>query len=182
MSFNFCNEKWITGISFVGKEPLLWLTEFNMKTYFILFLIFIFSKSSFGQNLQNEQRVKNVVMAFQDDFNEGGFKNAKNYTTADWVHINPGGGITKGREAVLKEIRTVHQTFLKGVSITTESIDIRFLTPTVAIALVVHKISDYELPQGIKHKNERQMKTYIIVKRQNKWLLTLDQNTVVAGH
>ena len=153
-----------------------------MKTYFILFLTIIFSTSGFGQNSQNEQLVKNVVLAFQDDFNEGGFKNATLYTTADWVHINPGGGITKGREEVLKEVRAVHQTFLKGVLLTTESIAIRFLTPTVAIADVIHKSSEYELPQGVKHQNERQRKTYIIVKRKNKWLLTLDQNTVIAGH
>ena len=153
-----------------------------MKTCFILFFTFIFSNASFGQNSQDEQLVKKVVLAFQDDFNEGGFKNVKFYTTADWEHINPGGGITKGREEVLKEVRAVHQTFLKGVSLTIESITIRFLTPTVAIADVVHKSSEYELPQGVKHQNERQMKTYVIVKRKNIWLLTLDQNTIIAGH
>ena len=153
-----------------------------MKNYIILFFILIFSNISIGQNSRDEKLLKIVVLAFQDDFNEGTFKNAEFYTTKDWEHINPGGGITKGREAVLKEVRAVHQTFLKGVSLTIESIAIRFVTPTVAIANVVHKSSDYELPQGIKHQNERQQKTYIIVKRQNKWLLTLDQNTVIAEH
>ena len=153
-----------------------------MKNYIILFFTLSFPNISIGQNSRNEKLVKIVVLAFQDDFNEGAFKNAEFYTTKDWEHINPGGGITKGREAVLKEVRAVHQTFLKGVSLTIESIAIRFLTPTVAIADVIHKSSDYELPQGIKHQNERQQKTYIIVKRQNKWLLTLDQNTVIAGH
>lgn len=153
-----------------------------MKCYLILFLILSFSNPSIAQNSRNEQSVKNVVLAFQNDFNEGGFKKAKFYTTKDWKHINPGGGITKGREAVLKEVRTVHQTFLKGVSLKIESITIRFLTSNVAIADVIHKSSDYELPQGVKHQNERQMKTYVIVKRKNIWLLTLDQNTIIAGH
>jgi uncharacterized protein (TIGR02246 family) len=153
-----------------------------MKCYLILFLILSFSNPSIAQNSRNEQSVKNVVLAFQNDFNEGGFKKAKFYTTKDWEHINPGGGITKGREAVLKEVRTVHQTFLKGVSLKIESITIRFLTSNVAIADVIHKSSDYELPQGVKHQNERQMKTYVIVKRKNIWLLTLDQNTIIAGH
>ena len=36
------------------------------------------------------------------------------YTTIDWVHINPGGGITRGREDVLREVRAIHQTMLKG--------------------------------------------------------------------
>ena len=152
-----------------------------MKTYFILFLMLGVSNASTAQNLQNEQLVKDVVLAFQDDFNEGGFKNTEFYTTKDWEHINPGGGITKGREAVLKEVRAVHQTFLKGVSLTIESIRIRFLTPTVAIADAVHKSSDYELPQGVKHQNERQRKSYIIVKIEDKWLLTLDHNTIIAG-
>lgn len=152
-----------------------------MKRYLILFIILGFSKPSIGQNSHNEQLIKSVVLAFQDDFNEGGFKNAEFYTTKEWIHINPGGGITKGRNAVLKEVRTVHQTFLKGVSLIIESITIRFLTSNVAIANVVHKSSDYELPQGIIHQNERQRKTYILVKKQNKWFLTLDQNTVIAG-
>ena len=153
-----------------------------MKSYLILFLILSFSNASIAQSSHNEQLVRNVVLAFQDDFNEGGFKNTEFYTTKDWEHINPGGGITKGREAVLKEIRAVHQTFLKGVSLTIESITIRFLTAAVAIADVVHKSSDYELPQGVKHQNERQRKTYVVVKMENKWLLTLDQNTVIARH
>jgi uncharacterized protein (TIGR02246 family) len=153
-----------------------------MKCYLILFLILSFSNPSIAQNSRNEQSVKNVVLAFQNDFNEGGFKKAKFYTTKDWEHINPGGGITKGREAVLKEVRTVHQTFLKGISLKIESITIRFLTSNVAIADVIHKSSDYELPQGVKHQNERQMKTYVIVKRKNIWLLTLDQNTIITGH
>lgn len=151
-----------------------------MKSYVILFLMLVFLNPSIGQNSRNEQLVKNVVLAFQDDFNEGGFKKAEFYTTKDWEHINPGGGITKGRESVLKEVRAVHQTFLKGVSLTIESIAIRFLTPTVAIADVVHKSSYYELLEGIKHQNERQRKTYVVVKKKNKWLLTLDQNTVIV--
>ena len=153
-----------------------------MNCYLILFLIINFTNASVAQNSKNEQLVKNVVLAFQDDFNDGGFKNIEFYTTKDWEHINPGGGITKGREAVLREIRAVHQTFLNGVTLTIESITIRFLTRTVAIADVVHKCSDYELPQGIKHQNERQRKTYLVVKKENKWLLTLDQNTIISGH
>jgi uncharacterized protein (TIGR02246 family) len=151
-----------------------------MKTNCILFLIIMISSTSFGQSTRNEQFVKKAVLAFQADFNEGSFKNAQLYATSDWEHINPGGGITKGREEVLMEVRAVHKTFLKGVSMTIENITIRFLTPSIAIANVVHKMSDYELPKGQKHQNELQMKTYIIVNQQNKWLISLDHNTIIA--
>jgi limonene-1,2-epoxide hydrolase len=45
-----------------------------------------------------KQLVREVVKAFVTDYNNGGFKNAPSYTTDDWVHINPGGGVTRGRD------------------------------------------------------------------------------------
>ena len=151
-----------------------------MKLYLLVFSAIFLSHTSFGQNSQEEQLVKNVVLAYQDDYNTGGFKNAGSYAAKDWEHINPIGGITRGRDEVLKELQPLVQTLLPGVTLSLESITIRFLNPSVAIANVVHKSSDYEFPTGVKHHNELHMKTYIIVKRQNKWLLTLDQNTIIV--
>lgn len=154
----------------------------NKIALFIISLTLFFSNRSFSQSSKDEQLVKNVVLAYQDDYNDGGFKNVESYTTIDWEHINPIGGITKGRDEVMKELRPLCQTILKGVSLTVESVTVRFLSPTVAIANVVHKCSDYEFPPGVKHQNERHMKTYTMVKKQSKWLLTLDQNTIIVAH
>lgn len=137
------------------------------------------SFASIGQTAQDKELVRKVVVAFQGDFNKGDFKNAAAYTTPDWEHINPGGGITKGREEVLKEVRGVHQTFLKGVSMRIDSISIRFITSEVALVDVIHQLSSYELPKGVKHENEQQLKTYVVVKQKNKWMLTHDQNTII---
>jgi uncharacterized protein (TIGR02246 family) len=120
-----------------------------------------------------------VIYAFQEDFNEGSFKKAEDYTTPDWVHINPGGGIDMGRDSVLKVVRAVHQTFLKNVSMRIESLDIHFLTTDVAIAYVIHNVDDFTTPDGVLHDNERHMKSYIVVKQKGKWLLYQDQNTVI---
>lgn len=152
-----------------------------MKPFLFLLLTSFISIISIGQSSKDEESVKKVINAFQDDFNDGTFKNAESYTTSDWEHLNPGGGITKGRNEVLKEVIGVHQTFLKGVSMTIQSMNIRFITSDVAIADVIHKISDFEFPAGVKHKNELNLKTYIVVKQEGKWLLTHDQNTTVAG-
>ena len=129
----------------------------------------------------DEQLVREVVKAFVADYNNGDFKNAPTYTTADWVHINPGGGITRGRDKVLKEVRAIHKTMLKGVSITIESMTVHFVTPDVAFD-AVHTSDSYVTPEdGVKHGNERQIKTYLIVKRNGKWLLALDQNTIISN-
>jgi uncharacterized protein (TIGR02246 family) len=151
-----------------------------MRLLTILTTATFLSLTTYGQSSNDKESVKKVILAFQDDFNAG-FKSAATYSTNDWIHINPGGGIKKGRDSVLSEVVGVHQTFLKGVTMTMESIDIRFISPGVAIAVAIHKVDTFTLPDGTKHENEKNIKTYVVVKRNGKWLLELDQNTVVMG-
>ena len=130
----------------------------------------------------DELLVREVVKSFVTDYNNGDFKNAPSYTTDDWVHINPGGGITRGRDEVLKEVRAIHKTILKGVSITIDSMTVRFVTYDVALVNAIHTSDSYVTPEGgLKHENERQMKTYLVVKHNGKWLLALDQNTIISN-
>ena len=152
-----------------------------MKTFFLLAAINLISFVGKGQNSRDREDVNKVIAAFQADFNDGEFKNAEQYSTADWEHINPGGGIDKGRDSVLKTVRAMHQTFLKGVTMRIESMEIRFLTRDVAIADVIHQVDTYITPDGMKHEDERHIKTYVIVKKKQKWLLAHDHNTVIQG-
>lgn len=152
-----------------------------MKAFFLLTTICLSSFLSNGQSPQDKEAVKKVVIAFQDDFNEGSFKNAKAYSTFDWRHINPGGGIDKGRDSVLQTVRAVHQTFLKGVTMRIESIDIRFLNTDVAIADVIHQVDNYTTPDGITHENNRHIKTYVVVKKRGSWLLAQDHATAIQS-
>src|SRR5437868_15269900 len=72
--------------------------------------------AAFSQQQSNEDQVRSTVRSFYADFNSHGWAHAVNYTTEDWIHINPLGGWTRGRDAVLKELEQVHSTFLNGVS------------------------------------------------------------------
>jgi uncharacterized protein (TIGR02246 family) len=153
-----------------------------MKVFPLICLVSLLSIASNGQSSQDEQLARNVVKSFVNDYNNGDFKNASLYTTIDWVHINPGGGITRGREDVLREVRAIHQTMLKGVKITIDTMTIRFVTADVAIINAVHTSDTYITPEdGIKHEKEKQMKTYVVVRQKGKWLLTLDQNTIISN-
>ena len=152
-----------------------------MKALFTVIIISFLSFVGKGQSSQDKEAIKKVVIAFQDDFNEGTFKNAEAYSTSDWRHINPGGGIDKGRDSVLITVRAVHKTFLKGVTMQIESMDIRFLTADAAIADVIHKVDTYTTPDGVRHENERHIKTYVVVKKKGRWLLAQDHNAVIQG-
>jgi uncharacterized protein (TIGR02246 family) len=152
-----------------------------MKDPTLIIILSLLSFTCKGQDSKERELVNNVIIEFQDDFNEGSFKNAGTYSTTDWEHINPNGGISKGRDNVLREVRAVHQSFLKGVKMKIETIEIRFLTPTVAVADVIHVMDDYFTPDDKIHTNERQIKTYIVIKQEGKWLLTHDHNTIVSN-
>jgi uncharacterized protein (TIGR02246 family) len=152
-----------------------------MRAFTFIALFVFVSKFAIAQTERDREAVKQVIIAFQDDFNDGPFLNAQHYSTDYWVHINPVGGITRSREEVLHEVREVHKSFLKGVTMIIEKIDIRFVAPTVAVAEVLHKLSPFEFPQGIMNEDQRNIKIYVVVKNKGRWLMTHDQNTIVQG-
>lgn len=127
-----------------------------------------------------ETQVRHAVQAFYAAFNSHHFDHVSDFTTDDWNHINPLGGRTRGREAVLKELREVHATFLKHVTDSIKRMDVRFATPDVAIATVVSRVSAFTTPDGVKHDNEEQVRTFVVVRRGGRWLIMQDHNTIVT--
>jgi uncharacterized protein (TIGR02246 family) len=126
-----------------------------------------------------EKLVRASVQAFYDAFSSSDFSRATEFTTEDWNHINPGGGWGRGRDTVLKGINQAHATFLKGVTDTPDEISIRFATADVAVATVTSRISTYTSPDGVRHENERQIRTFVVVKRDGGWRIMQDHNTAI---
>ena len=124
-----------------------------------------------------ETRVRRAVQSFYDAFNSHDFSSIPEFTTEDWTHINPLGGWTRGREAVLNELQQVHSTFLKGVTDTPEEIEVRFATMDAAIVTVPSKMSPHTTPDGVRRENQKQIRTFLLVKRDNRWFIMQDQNT-----
>jgi uncharacterized protein (TIGR02246 family) len=136
--------------------------------------------SAVAQTPGNEKQVRQAVESFYAAFNTHGFERASEFTTEDWNHINPFGGWNRGRQAVLKELKEVHSTFLKGVSESIEDMSVRFATPDVAVVTVTSGISTYTTPDGVKHENERHIRTFVVLKRSGRWLIMQDQNTIIG--
>jgi len=128
--------------------------------------------------INQETRVLQAVQSFYAAFNTHDFSHIPEFTTEDWTHINPLGGWTRGRQAVLSELQEVHATFLKGVSDTPEEMEVRFATKNTAIVTVPSTMSPYTTPDGVRHENQKQIRTFILVKRLNRWLIMQDQNTI----
>jgi uncharacterized protein (TIGR02246 family) len=125
-----------------------------------------------------EAAVRTAILAFYKAFNDG-FAGPADYATEDWNHINPYGGRDRDREATLKTVREVHQTFLKGTTDTIENMDIRFASQDVAVGTVTSLMSPFTSPDIVKHGAERHIRTFVVVKRRGRWLIMQDHNTTV---
>jgi len=130
-----------------------------------------------AQTATPEAQVRKAVQSFYEAFNSHDFGRVPEFTTEDWTHINPLGGWTRGRDAVMTELRAVHSSFLKGVTDTIDDMEIRFATTDVAIVTVPSKTSPYTSPDGVRREKQRQIRTFVLVKRQGRWLIMQDQNT-----
>jgi hypothetical protein len=102
-----------------------------MVTKLIAFGLLGFALGATGQarNQGAEAAARKPVEAFYSAFDQG-FTGPADFAAEDWAHINPNGGWTRGRENVLKEVRDVHSTFLKGVTDTIEQIEVRLASKT----------------------------------------------------
>ncbi|HET9192245.1 MAG TPA: SgcJ/EcaC family oxidoreductase [Vicinamibacterales bacterium] len=127
---------------------------------------------------QAEVEVRKSVQAFYDAYNAHEFDKLAEFTTEDWTHIAPGGIVRRGRPDVLAALKQVHSTFLKGVTDTPEEIAVRFATADVAVVTVRSRTTTFTTPDGVTHENEGRVRTFVIVKRDNRWLIMQDQNTV----
>ena len=143
-------------------------------------LVLILASSGVAHAGDKDADVRTTVQAFYKNFNEG-FIGPADFATEDWNHINPYGGRTQGREATLKDVRRVHQTFLKDAKANIESMDVRFATDDVAVVTVIAVSSPFVSPDGTKHDVLHGIGTFIVVKRGDRWLIMQDQNTTVMA-
>ncbi|HZE72125.1 MAG TPA: SgcJ/EcaC family oxidoreductase [Pyrinomonadaceae bacterium] len=153
-----------------------------MKTIVSLIIVCLLSVLGLStQNPATEKHVRQAVESFYAAFNAHGFERAAEYTTEDWNHINPLGGRTRGRDATLQDLKEVHSSFLKGVTDTIEDMDVRFASPDVAVVTVNSQMSTFVTPDKVRHENERHIRTFVVVKRNGRWLIMQDQNTTISS-
>jgi uncharacterized protein (TIGR02246 family) len=151
-----------------------------MKRFALCIVVLLLFAPYVAISGNDEVQVRAAIQAFHRAFDDG-FTGPADYATPDWNHINPYGGRDRGREATLKSVREVHQTFLKGTTDTIEDMDIRFATPQVAVATVISVMSPFTSPDGVNHGKERHIRTFVVTKRGSRWLIMQDHNTTIAG-
>jgi uncharacterized protein (TIGR02246 family) len=125
-------------------------------------------------------RVRQAVMSFFDALNTHKFDSAAQFVADDWQNINAFGVRVRGRDSVLAGLERVHATILKDVVVTVDETDVRFAAPSVALVTVKGHASTFTSPDGVKHENERRIRGFVVVKRNDRWLILQDQSTTIT--
>ena len=137
---------------------------------------------SFSQT--DEKVIQSQVTQMVSDWNTHEFKNMDSYMTDDVEWVNIVGMWWKGRA----EVKAAHQgnfgAFFKGVPFKQKSLQTRFLTKDVAVAILISSVGEFFPPDGIDRGNNKMpasddILTLVFVKQNGKWLVASGQNTVV---
>ena len=54
-----------------------------------------------------------------------------------------------------------------------------FYAAFMAVVTVTSRMSTFTTPDRVRHENERHIRTFVVVKRSDRWLIMQDQNTVI---
>ena len=64
---------------------------------------------------------------------------------------------------------------------TVDDMSVRFATFNFAVVVATSSVTTYTTPDGVTHENTRERRTFVVVKRGGRWLVMLDQATIIAG-
>ena len=142
----------------------------------------LFSASSLvAQTLSkaDEATITTIVTAVPEALNH---KDMKMYADlfaddADWINVV--GMHWRGKAAVVKAHEIYLKTVFRDGGMSTGDIEIRAVTPDVAIAVVTELDTAGILPNGAKAPPGSGRLTYVLVKRGGKWKITHGHNTTI---
>lgn len=162
------------------------ISELKNKYFFAAFGIStLFGvETSYAQMLQDEQDVRTRIDLMISDWNTHDFKNMESYTTPDVEWVNIVGMYWRGLQQVKMSHQAIFDAVFKNVPFSKKEVSVRFITPDVAVTTLLCHVGAFFPPDGVDRGNNKRpetddLLTMVFVKKNNKWLLTAGQNTVV---
>src|SRR5688572_13365951 len=173
---------WIeVSAAFIDLSPevvILRDTLSTMKHILLLVTALIVPFAGTSQDQNDEQFVKQAANSWFNSFNNHDYSDLSNYTTEDCYMINPYGLHGKRTAETVAMFNNGHKLFLKDLTITVDSITMRFLARDVAVATVfstqlgVASIPpEWKVKVEFNHTNGGLITTMVVVKQNNKWLI-----------
>jgi uncharacterized protein (TIGR02246 family) len=154
-----------------------------MKYIFVLLLAISYSIVS-AQTESEKKEINSLIDELVTAWNTHDFTTMKNNSTSDMNWINIVGVWWKSRDIAVGAHQATFNAMFKGVKFEKKSVALRSITADVIIANLVIHVGEFYPPDGIDHGNNKReatddILTLVYVKKNDKWLLTAAQNTVI---
>lgn len=158
-----------------------------MKTLRLTLAMLLICGLTFGQSSADKKAVRAVIQKMDDAWNAHDYTYAGKYDiyAPDAVMINPVGMYWKSRSEILKAHKVFGEMMFKHGSTKSEPVDVRFLSPTVAMATIkamYRADEDHTLPGGqkvSKGDTDYNMLNVIFTKKNNDWKIASLQVTPI---
>src|SRR3954451_20379956 len=120
--------------------------------------------------------IRAVQMRQQDAWNQHDAKAYANLFIQDGDVVNVVGWWWKGRSEIEGKLNDAFAFVFKDSTLTVTETDVRFLTPTIAVAHVRWTMVGAKTPPGIPEPRQG-IQIQVLQKRAGKWLINAFQNT-----
>jgi uncharacterized protein (TIGR02246 family) len=159
-----------------------------MRTIRFTLALLLICSLSFAQSATDEKAVRAVIQTMDDAWNAHDYTYSGKYDIYDQnaLMINPVGMYWKNKGEIVKAHQVFGETMFKYTSSKSEIVDLRFLAPTVAVAIVraQHRVEqDYNLPSGEKAGSKGDtnevMLSVVFTKKNEAWKIASLQVTPI---
>jgi uncharacterized protein (TIGR02246 family) len=129
-----------------------------------------------GAREQDETDIRNVERLQQEAWNRHDAKAYASLFTEDGDCVNVVGWWWKGRAEIEKKLTDAYAFVFRESVFTLKEVDVKFLSPEVAVAHVRWTMAGARTPKGIPEPREG-IQTQLLQKQAGKWLIAAFQNT-----
>jgi uncharacterized protein (TIGR02246 family) len=136
------------------------------------------SASGADQN-SDQAAIRQTVMGLQEAWNRHDMKAFANLFAEDADFVNVAGAWWKGRAEIEQKHRAAHATIFRDSTLSVEEVDVRFLTPDIAIAHVLTALVGQKMADGTVVPPRRALLTQVLQKQSGKWMIVASHNTDV---
>jgi uncharacterized protein (TIGR02246 family) len=136
------------------------------------------SASGADQN-SDETAIRQTVMGLQEAWNRHDMRAFANQFAEDADFVNVAGVWWKGRSEIEQKHRASHATIFRDSTLSVEDVEVRFLTPDIAIAHVLTALVGQKMADGTVVSPRRALLTLVLQKQSGKWMIVASHNTDV---
>jgi len=153
------------------------MNEKLSKLFVIASVVFVTTSTFAADQSQDESAIRALEARQPEAWNRHDAKAFASTFTEDGDCVNIVGWWWKGRADIEKKLTDAYVYVFKESTLTSTNVDIRFLTPDVAIAHVRWTMKRAKTPSGIPVPQQG-IHTDVLQKQSGQWLVAAFQNTL----